>query len=412
MKILIAHPGTQHSMELAVACQRFGTLHLYVTRLYFRPKSLPFSLIALLPAFCQRRVLSFLERRRHNELAEDRVRTLHTLVELCVLLAYRLKLPRKTADDFLLASQRWFAHSASQMVADADVVIGYMTAALECFTAAKRLRKYCILDLAQSHESTYRRLLSEENLLHPDLASTASFCLQSDWVLERYRNELDLADQVWVGSQFAKSTLTNNGVRADKIRVIPYGVDTTRFSPPQMQRPRRTFRALFVGSIGILKGIIYLLEAWRACNFDKAELILCGRWSGPQAGFDRYRHLFRHVPYTSHEDLPELYRTADVFILPSLAEGFARVLLEAMACGVTAIASTNTGAVDLIEEATDGFIVPIRDAAAIADRLRRLYLDRDLCAEMGRKAALKAKDFTWHSYAARVDRELRGIPHD
>jgi glycosyltransferase involved in cell wall biosynthesis len=94
------------------------------------------------------------------------------------------------------------------------------------------------------------------------------------------------------------------------------------------------------------------------------------------------------------------FRRADLFVLPSLCDSFALVHLEAMACGVPVITTPNCGSV--VRDGVDGFIVPIRDAAAIADKVELLLTDRGLRARMGRSARERAKEFTWARYGERL----------
>ena len=92
----------------------------------------------------------------------------------------------------------------------------------------------------------------------------------------------------------------------------------------------------------------------------------------------------------------------DVLVFPSLFEGFGLVILEAMAQGLPVIATSHTAGPDLIEEGVDGFIVPIRSADAIAERLLLLARDRDRLSAMQQAAQGKARLHTWENYRGRV----------
>src|SRR5262249_11178163 len=102
-------------------------------------------------------------------------------------------------------------------------------------------------------------------------------------------------------------------------------------------------------------------------------------------------------------DLPCWYRRADVFCLLSVQDGFGLVLGQAMAMGLPVIASTHTGAVDLIEDGVHGFIVPARDPEAASVRLKQLADEPDLRREMGARARARvAERFGWTHYGARA----------
>jgi glycosyltransferase involved in cell wall biosynthesis len=96
----------------------------------------------------------------------------------------------------------------------------------------------------------------------------------------------------------------------------------------------------------------------------------------------------------------EEFRRADLFVLPTLAEGMALVHLEAMACGVPVITTPNCGSV--VRDGLEGFIVPIRDPRALADRTQQLLEDRDLRQRMGAAARKRARDYTWARYGERL----------
>jgi glycosyltransferase involved in cell wall biosynthesis len=93
---------------------------------------------------------------------------------------------------------------------------------------------------------------------------------------------------------------------------------------------------------------------------------------------------------------------SDVLVLPSIEDGFGLVMAEAMACGCAIISSTNTGGSDLYTDGVEGYIVPIRDPKALADRLQQLVEDRDLLARMRRAAKAKVAQIGgWSDYGDR-----------
>ena len=89
---------------------------------------------------------------------------------------------------------------------------------------------------------------------------------------------------------------------------------------------------------------------------------------------------------------------ADVFVFPSLFEGFGLVLLEAMASGLPVITTQNTGGPDLIQEGKEGFIIPAGSVEALRGKIRWMIDNRERAAEIGRKAHARAKEMTWGSY--------------
>jgi glycosyltransferase involved in cell wall biosynthesis len=101
----------------------------------------------------------------------------------------------------------------------------------------------------------------------------------------------------------------------------------------------------------------------------------------------------------------EEFRCADIFVLPTLAEGMALVHLEAMACGVPVITTPHCGSA--VRDGVDGFIVPIRDANALADRIEQLTMDRSLRHDLSSAARDRAKNYTWSLYGKRLMEQLQ-----
>jgi len=165
--------------------------------------------------------------------------------------------------------------------------------------------------------------------------------------------------------------------RLHNVQVLPPGVDTIRFSPGTAA-PAGYF--LFVGKFRRYKGLDVLLEAWR--SMGGARLVLAG--GGPLESRMRRRAAELGIDAeirggVSDDELVELYRGAQAFILPSTArsEAFGLVQLEAMACG-TPVISTNlaTGVPWVNEDGVSGIVVPPADPGALASAIRRLMDDR------------------------------------
>jgi glycosyltransferase involved in cell wall biosynthesis len=111
----------------------------------------------------------------------------------------------------------------------------------------------------------------------------------------------------------------------------------------------------------------------------------------------------------SETELLKAYHEADLFVLPSLAEGFAHVLLEAMASGLPVLSTTNTAAPDLIEPGIEGFVVEPGNVEALSAYIGWCEEHRHDVAEMGRAARRKAESFTWARFRSDVVSVIRQI---
>lgn len=221
-------------------------------------------------------------------------------------------------------------------------------------------------------------------------------------VIERELTEYEECDVIFVPSRFVQRSFVDSGVAAAKLRVVPYGVDLEMFSPAP--KDDKIFRIIYVGEISVRKGIHYLLEAVSRFSEKEVEVWLIGTSSPEaQALLKRRAGRFRYFGVLPRAELYRYYSQGSVFVIASIEEGLALVQAQAMACGLPVIATANTGAEDLFSEGIEGFIVPIRDPDAIAERIARL-LRRPDDREMMAQAALKrvAAIGGWDAYGHKV----------
>ena len=160
-------------------------------------------------------------------------------------------------------------------------------------------------------------------------------------------------------------------------------------------------RFIYAGQISLRKGIPLLLQAWEKAALQSAELQLVGSSNLSDRKRASLPRGVTHVSALSPEALRDQYRRADVFVLPSFFEGLALVLLEAMACGLPAIASAATGAADLLTEAS-GRLLPVGDLDTLVESLRWFNKNRAQIPAMGRAARKAAEECTWDRYRRAV----------
>jgi D-inositol-3-phosphate glycosyltransferase len=219
------------------------------------------------------------------------------------------------------------------------------------------------------------------------------------------------------------------GADASKIAVVPCGVDLDRFGPIPSQeakarlgQPESRRIILFVGRIEPLKGIDTLLRAialvapemphWQ----DELSVIIIGGAPGAgadqaEAELDRLQRLRVElgieelVTFQGAEDQDSLvyyYSAAEMVVVPSHYESFGMVALEAMACGTPVVASKVGGLAFNVQDARTGFLVPERDPAALADRIRLLLNEPDLRQKLGAEAIRWVSQYSWPSVTDRI----------
>lgn len=300
------------------------------------------------------------------------------------------------------------SREARRLALDAGAALFcYSYYASEAFKATGEVPAYRFLFQLHPHPESVRAILREEI----DRVPQARFSLLAEHELALSGKELDelasephLANGWVVASRFTAQTLIERGIPADKIRIVPYGVDHMTFArratPPAAGQP---FTVLYVGSLSQRKGVSYLLDAARLLKSQNLRVLLCGRGTVDARLIAAYSDIPVEVKIgLSRPALIREMQAADVFVLPSLAEGFAHVILEAMSCGLPVIATPHTCAPDVIEPGKHGFMVPLRDAEAIAERLAWGMGNRTELAAMGEAAATQARLFTWERFRAGV----------
>ncbi len=220
-------------------------------------------------------------------------------------------------------------------------------------------------------------------------------------------------DAITVPSTMAARSFAEMGVPPEKVHVIPYGVRLESFRPTA-EPDANTFDVLFAGSVGLRKGVPYLLEAFAQVRHPRKRLRLAGHVQ------DDIRAILPRLPTDNVEflgavaqpELAALMSRSHLLALPSIEEGLALVQAQALACGCPVVCSTNTGGEDLFRDAIEGFIVPIRDPAALADRLQRLAdspaLQRSMReAGLGRVRSIGG----WKEYGDRWEKLLEELVH-
>lgn len=217
--------------------------------------------------------------------------------------------------------------------------------------------------------------------------------------------EVKLSDFAVGASTFTLKTLIKQGMAENCVHMAPYGVNIKDFKPRNNFRKIDKMRFLFVGSFSQRKGISYLLQAFKELENEgeNISLTMAGRGIMDYELVKSYelKCLETHVNLPL-EKLVELMQESDVFVFPSICEGFGLVLIQAMATGMPLITTYNTSGPDFIEEGKDGFLIEAQDVEAIKNKVRYFLQNPDEVKRMGQNAILKSKDFTWERFSAEI----------
>jgi glycosyltransferase involved in cell wall biosynthesis len=258
---------------------------------------------------------------------------------------------------------------------DAGAIWAFNGAALELFRWAKDRGIRCVLDQTCAPRRLARDLIAEELERWPGWEPGTRLPPEPNPLAEREEAEWALADRILAGSPFVVDGIRQCGGPVHKCAVVPYGVDTRRFAPAASsseQLSRRRLRVLFAGEIGLRKGAPYLLEALHQLGPGQVEARFAGSVALARDRLVPYRDVATFLGPVPRVHMPQLYRWADVLVLPSLSEGSASVVYEALAAGVYVITTPNAGSV-LTADSPGGEVIPIRTTDAIVDALQRRH---------------------------------------
>jgi len=406
--ILFGHPtGNPNSHQAALAHYEAGRLEAFCVPWF--PGRLTLDLLAKVPG--AKAEVARLRRRRFEPLA-NAPKIQGRIAEWLRLLRRKFRLGD---EKMMYEANEWLMQTMARAACRSTVtaVHSYEDCSLGQFQQAKRRGKACIYDMPIGY---YPWWDEKQKQLSRDFADwvPAGGLPSSRYVRpEQKVKEMELADLVLVACGFVEETIREFWPEK-QIALAPYGVDGEFWCPaeggdqktkrPRDQKTKRhedTLRFIYAGGCSIRKGIPVLLEAWEKAQLRDAELTLVGSW---QLAVGRLKQLPRGVRFlgpVGAERLRELYRESDVFVFPSFFEGFGLVLLEAMACGLPAIASDHSAGPDVLDESC-GRVIEAGDAEQLVEMLRWFAANRDRLPAMKAAARNRAESFTWSSYRAAV----------
>jgi glycosyltransferase involved in cell wall biosynthesis len=211
----------------------------------------------------------------------------------------------------------------------------------------------------------------------------------------RREEEWALADKIVVNSEFSRKALIHQNVAPEKIAVIPLAYEAPQYQPlpsNPVEPTTRPLRVLWLGQVNLRKGIQYLCSAAKLLKGSQIQIDVVGPvYISEQAMKSAPENVVFHgsVP---RSEIAEWYRQADVFVLPTISDGFAITQLEAMAHGLPVISTPNCG--EVVSNGRDGLIVPAGNAEAIAIALDSLSSDRPLLRKMSHQATKTVRRFS------------------
>jgi glycosyltransferase involved in cell wall biosynthesis len=327
----------------------------------------------------------------------------------------------------ILARNRWFQRKVvnaltsdiGPQTSDSPILLSYSYTALEPFRYAKsRGWKTLLVQIDPGPEE--ERIVAEETAREPELAAEWHPAPPEYWAF--WREECKLADRIVVNSEWSREGLIRGGVPAEKISIIPLAYETPEVSGQksaafaeapaarEVSGPRsyparftqeRPLRVLFLGLINLRKGVARLLEAARILRDEPVEFWMVGPVEIANASTIADAGRVKWFGAVTRNQAAGFYRNADLFILPTLSDGFAITQLEAQAYGLPVIASKNCGKV--VENGVNGRILDEPSAACIAHAVRDCIASPDRLEKLASASGVRDK-FTIEALANQLQR--------
>jgi glycosyltransferase involved in cell wall biosynthesis len=376
MKVVLSTIGKFHTFDLARELHGRGALE---------------AIFSGYPAF----------KLRHERLPEHAVRTFGWIHAPYMAVGIRPHFGTWLKQQWEYLDRVSFDEYVSRRMPSCDVFVGLSGSALRSGKNAQARGAKYVCDRGSSHIRVQDELLRGEHrrwdFKYVDIDRR---------IIDREEAEYAASDCITVPSTFALESFVSQGFAADKLRRIPYGVNLERFQ--QVGEPDSDrFDVLFVGGMSLRKGVPYLLEAYGALQHARKSLTIAGT---PDLRFIeqmKRRNLWpsdvRLLGHVSQPRLKEVMSRSHVLVLASVEEGLAMVQAQAMACGCPVIGTENTGAGDLFENGKEGYIVPIRRADTIAERLQSLADSPSLRARLSAASLARVSALGgWSAYGSQA----------
>jgi glycosyltransferase involved in cell wall biosynthesis len=323
--------------------------------------------------------------RFHNDLSDVRVMAFNSSV---ILFEMRARAHRLGEWERIIARNQWFQrkvvgalNSQLSTLSSQPILLSYSYAALEPFRFAK-LHGWKTLLLQIDPGPEEERIVAEEVARVPELAGGWHAAPADYWA--SWRQECDLADRIIINSEWSREGLMRRGIPDGKLTLIPlaYGASEVGDQKSEIKQVRsyparftqeRPMRVLFLGQVNLRKGVARLLQAAQILRDEPVEFWIVGpvQIANAETAADSAR--VKWFGSVTRKETAEKYRAADVFILPTLSDGFAITQLEAQAQGLPVISSKCCGGV--VENGRNGIILEEPSAACIAAAIRDFVVD-------------------------------------
>jgi starch synthase len=331
----------------------------------------------------------------------------YDFVQTLYLLSDRAKLPAGIVSYFEESSHKVLDRASYKWAAESDVFLYYRLTGHRTTQHLHRegAKTLCMLEEVNTHVSFFHEILREEY----GKLGLGNYPLREETqcrLLEAY----DQADFILCPSSFVVRSFIAKGTAPEKLIMVNFGFKqpVPRTVVSRERSSDDVFRILYVGQLHYRKGLRYAVEAFRQLRHPRKEFVIVGPTT-PITGLEK-TSIPEGVRFTGAlkgDELEQAYRSASIFVLPTLEDGSALVQGEAMTAGLPVVTTTHSGCDEFISDGVEGFIVPPADSTALAEAFTKLAASAALRKHMGENARIAvAKLGDWDIASEKLIREL------
>ena len=402
LKIVVAHPGRQHSFRVATALKEAGLLYKYATTVYDKDSSF---LMRIVKKFLTQNNLTRAKKRKCPSVPDEDVIQFCELGGLIHLLLLRLDKSHRISNWYGGVISRRFQRKVARFAIKEkiDAIISYDTNSAQLFSILKDKAPQIVRIMDNAHPN--RHFLYYDYHRNWDscgpFTETLKACgyLTDEKKAKSFEKEVRMAQYHIVASSYSRNALLYDGIIPEKVFIIPYGVDSNRFIQSNRSYKKGKLNVLFVGEVNQRKGIRQIFEVAKTMSSSDIVFNIVGPGTEHcKQLYEPYKEYVKIWGFVTHDELLKQFQENHIFLFPTMGEGFGLVLLEAMAAGLPIITTPNCGGADIVVEGSNGFIVPVGNTEEIVKVLIWAKEHPDKLEEMSKAARETAHKYTWDRY--------------
>lgn len=289
---------------------------------------------------------------------------------------------------------------------DSDVLLALSGCGLKSGIFFKENNKIYICERSSSHILFINEILKEEYAKYG-----IKFNIDQR-IIKRELKEYEQSDFVLVPSKFAQNTFKKYNIF--KTKVITFPSDNKIFKSINKKKiffSSNKFRIIYVGSLSLRKGLPYLLDAFNRLNFKGKELHLVGLKTSDYRLFKHKIDFSKTIlhGHLSQSKVNKLLNKSDVFVMPSLEEGAAIAVAQAMNTGLPVIVTKNTGWEEVVKKNSTGYVIDIRNSKMLYQKLNHLIKNKSILEKFSKNSLKYSKNKTWDNYVSELNHLVNAL---